>query len=282
MSHQAAARAVPISLKPRCGVAYAKLGCGSDLDRNPSLRSHGVAVSDQLNGLLHVQQAPQASETVPDLSHSGYSAGDMKPSASQDKNQRSIASFFFKPKTGATPKTGPSKQQRVLGEKQAAQGPPLLAPGKRQRVLPPETQRQEDALPPVKASTPSCQTKAASLSAVQPLAAANVDPEPAQASRGSSIQPSDNTHTLQTQVPARIEHRHQRFQRKLVVGAGNKPEGQAKGMPAVTKPKYTPLELQIVELKDKHPGVLLIVEVTKPPGCTLHCTQHLLTSGKAA
>ena len=34
-------------------------------------------------------------------------------------------------------------------------------------------------------------------------------------------------------------------------------------MPAVTKPKYTPLELQIVDLKDRHPGVLLIVEVTR-------------------
>lgn len=66
-----------------------------------------------------------------------------------------------------------------------------------------------------------------------------------------------------TQVPARVEQRHQRFQQKLVIGAGNKPEGHTKAMPAVTKPKYTPLELQIVELKDRHPGVLLIVEVTR-------------------
>lgn len=81
---------------------------------------------------------------------------------------------------------------------------------------------------------------------------------------------------MPTQFPGRIEQRHQRFQQKLVVGAGNKAEqGHARGMPAVTNPKYTPLELQIVELKDKHPGVLLIVEVTNlaqymVDQCSLH------------
>lgn len=204
----------------------------------------------------------------------------MKPSATQDKSQRSIASFFFKPKAGATPKTGPASQQRVLGEKQAAQGPPLLAPGKRQRVVPPETQRQEDALPPDRASSPTLRSQAGKFSAVQPPAAATVNVQSAHTSRGSTPQAAGNTHT--SQVPARVEHRHQRFQQKLVIGAGNKPEGPARGMPAVTKPKYTPLELQIVELKDKHPGVLLIVEVTKLPGYTVHCAQPSLTSGKAA
>lgn len=205
----------------------------------------------------------------------------MKPSATQDKSQRSIASFFFKPKAGATPKTGPAKQQRVLGEKQAAQGPPLLAPGKRQRVVPPEPQRQEDALPPDRASSLTFHSQAGNLSAVQALAAATVNVQSAHTPGDSTIQPAGSAYTSQTQVPARVEHRHQRFQQKLVIGAGNKPEGPARGMPAVTKPKYTPLELQIVELKDKHPGVLLIVEVTKSPGCTRYCAHHLLTSGKA-
>ena len=206
----------------------------------------------------------------------------MKPSATQDKSQRSIASFFFKPKAGATPKTGPASQQRVLGEKQAAQGPPLLAPGKRQRVVPPETQRQEDALPPDRSSSPTLRSQAGKFSAVQPPSAATANVQSAHTSGGSTPQPAGNTHTSQTPVPARIEHRHQRFQQKLVIGAGNKPEGPARGMPAVTKPKYTPLELQIVELKDKHPGVLLIVEVTKFIWLYSYCTQYLLTSGKAA
>lgn len=74
-----------------------------------------------------------------------------------------------------------------------------------------------------------------------------------------------------TQVPARVEQRHQRFQQKLVVGAGNKPEAHSKAMPAFTKPKYTPLELQIVDLKDRHPGVLLIVEVTRSADHIILC-----------
>ena len=71
----------------------------------------------------------------------------------------------------------------------------------------------------------------------------------------------DTAPALQQAVPARVEHRHKRFQQKLVIGAGNKAEGQSRGNVSAAKPKYTPLELQIVELRDKHPGVLLIVEV---------------------
>ena len=185
----------------------------------------------------------------------------MKPSSNPEKGQRSIASFFFKPKVGPTPKNGqPKQQQRVLGEKQAAQGPPLAAPSKRQRVSPPETHRQEDAVPRHASSSPALHTQAPQNSAVQLQAAASSDAQSAHASQAASMQSTIESHP--TQAPARVEQRHQRFQQKLVIGAGNKPEGHSRAMPAVTKPKYTPLELQIVDLKDRHPGVLLIVEVT--------------------
>ncbi len=188
----------------------------------------------------------------------------MKPSSNPEKGQRSIASFFFKPKAGPAPKNGQQKQQqRVLGEKQAAQGPPLAAPSKRQRVSPPESHRQEDAVPRNMSSSPALHTQAPENSAVQLQAAASSKAQSARAPQAPSMQPaSAGIQSHPTQVPARVEQRHQRFQQKLVIGAGNKPEAHSKAMPAVTKPKYTPLELQIVDLKDRHPGVLLIVEVT--------------------
>jgi len=197
----------------------------------------------------------------------------MKPSSNPEKGQRSIASFFFKPKAGPTPKNGqPKQQQRVLGEKQAAQGPPLVAPSKRQRVSPPESHRQEDAVPRHISSSPTLHTQAPTNSAFQPQAAASSNAQSAHASQAPSMQPATaaiESHPIQ--APARVEQRHQRFQQKLVIGAGNKPEGHSKAMPAATKPKYTPLELQIVELKDRHPGVLLIVEVTRTADHIILC-----------
>lgn len=189
----------------------------------------------------------------------------MKPSSNPDKGQRSIASFFFKPKAGATPKVGQQKQQqRVLGEKQAAQGPLIAAPSKRQRVSPPESHWQEDAVPRHMFPSPSLHTQAPANSAVQLQAAASSIVQSAHLPQAPSMQTaSAGIESHPTQVPARVEQRHQRFQQKLVIGAGNKPEAHSKAMPAVTKPKYTPLELQIVDLKDRHPGVLLIVEVTR-------------------
>lgn len=185
----------------------------------------------------------------------------MKAGTKPDKGQKSISSFFFKPKTGTAPKLGQPKkqqqqqqQQRVLGEKQAAQAPPsLTAPAKRQRLSDPITlEPDNDEGQP----TPVCSKalhQSSALVAEPDVHAAN--------NLGVHTVSTADRHAAQQQVPTRTEHRHQRFQQKLVVGAGNKAQGHARGMPAVAKPKYTPLELQIVELKDKHPGVLLIVEV---------------------
>jgi len=124
-------------------------------------------------------------------------------------------------------------------------------------------------------SSPAPHTQAPENSAVQLQAAASSKAQSARAPQAPSMQPaSAGIQSHPTQVPARVEQRHQRFQQKLVIGAGNKPEAHSKAMPAVTKPKYTPLELQIVDLKDRHPGVLLIVEVTRssPQIATSSCT----------
>ena len=183
----------------------------------------------------------------------------MKSSANPGKGQRSISSFFFTPKGGTASKSGQPKQ-RVLGEKHGAQEPPLHVSGKRQRLTPQAPQPQEHLLHPRGASSPSTSSLHASSAAVETPAAAHGHSKHAPASLIQS-ENTATTYTQQTQVPPRVEHRHQQFQQKLVVGAGNKAEGRAKGLAAVTKPKYTPLEMQIVELKEKHPNVLLIVEV---------------------
>lgn len=170
-----------------------------------------------------------------------------------DKGQKSIASFFFKGAKGSDPKAGQSKQQqkqhRVLGEKQAAQGPPpIAAPTKKQRLSETiEIEPTDDEGP--SASAPN----SSACVGVQDLHSVN--------GHDASLISTADIHAAQQQIPSRVGHRHQRFQQKLVVGAGNKTEGNVRGTAAVTKPKYTPLELQIVELKDKHPGILLIVEV---------------------
>ena len=197
----------------------------------------------------------------------------MKASAKIDKGQKSIASFFFKPK-GSDPKAGQSKQKqqqqqqqqkqhRVLGEKQAAQvPPPLAAPTKRQRLSEPtETEPIDDEGP--MPSEPAYDPNA--FVGVQDLHLAN--------SHDASLISTADAHAAQQQIPCRIGHRHQRFQQKLVIGAGNRAAGKATGAAAVTKPKYTPLELQIVELKDKHPGILLIVEVCSSSSPCLSCSK---------
>ena len=193
----------------------------------------------------------------------------MKASAKPDKGQKSIASFFFKPK-GSDPKAGQSKQQqqqpRVLGEKQAAQvPPPLAAPTKRQRLS------ASIEIEPINDERPALSTPAHYASAV----AGGQDLHSASSHDASLISTAD-MHAAQQQIPSRIGHRHQRFQQKLVIGAGNRAEGSARGTAAVTKPKYTPLELQIVELKDKHPGILLIVEVCSSSSSCLAINKHLM------
>lgn len=196
----------------------------------------------------------------------------MKAGAKPEKGQKSIASFFFKPKTGSDPKNGQSKlqkQPRVLGEKQAAEGPPALVPAtKRQRVSEPiDLEHSSDQGPDEQETVRHSKAS----TGVQDMNAAE--------SRDTALISSADMHAAQQQVPPRVGQRHHRFQQKLVIGAGNKHEGTAKAMSAVIKPKYTPLELQIVDLKDKHPGILLIVEVwSSCSGCYPSCKHPLACS----
>lgn len=202
----------------------------------------------------------------------------MKAGAKPDKGQKSIASFFFKPKTGSDPKSGQSKlqkrqeqqqQPRVLGEKQAAQGPPVLVPPtKRKRVSEPiDLERSNDQGPDEQETVRHSEASVG----VQDLNAAE--------SQETALMSSANVHAAQQQIPPRVGQRHYRFQQKLVIGAGNRNEGTAKATSAVTKPKYTPLELQIVDLKDKHPGILLIVEVWSSSfSCPSSCKHPLACS----
>ena len=76
---------------------------------------------------------------------------------------------------------------------------------------------------------------------------------------GHTAQPSSRT---AASIPARHAGRHLRFQQKL---ARPSPKEPVAGDAAPKQP-FTPLELQIVDLKRRHPGVLLVVEV-----CSVSC-----------
>lgn len=175
----------------------------------------------------------------------------MKPGANKGKGQRSIQSFLFKPKAAA--QSAQTKSEQHCGENKAAcDTSDIIPPNKKPRLS------RTPTLPePVYNST----GKNASAVPDMPHRHATNDQDALQPLAGppaSTDLLSSPPHT----VPARVEHRHQRFQQKLVMGAGNKTYKETQKLSAMTKPKYTPLELQIVELKERHPGVLLIVEVS--------------------
>ena len=83
--------------------------------------------------------------------------------------------------------------------------------------------------------------------------------QPSQAAAGSSQVTDASQPGAAKQVPPPRPGAHQRFQNKLVLGIGNR---KAAGKDAIVPQKHTPLELQVVELKDKHAGVLLAIEVS--------------------
>lgn len=173
----------------------------------------------------------------------------MKAGAKNNKGQRSIQSFLFKPK--ALPNAAKEiPNKRVLGEKQAVESSDIIPSNKKPRLS-----QDTGHLDAVKCHNLSARTANDPESSQNGSLNANRDPVPHKPAPTASIQLNP------APVPARNQHTHQRFQQKLVVGAGNRADRNAKALSSITKPKYTPLELQIVELKEKHPGVLLIVEV---------------------
>lgn len=68
--------------------------------------------------------------------------------------------------------------------------------------------------------------------------------------------------------------RHDRFQSKLVLGpaSGMQRGGSAKD---IVPQKRTPLEEQVYELKRKHPGVLLVIEVGQDPALIVISTHFV-------
>ena len=181
----------------------------------------------------------------------------MKPGASKGKGQRSIQSFLFKPKAAVNSASEQAKpEQRILGEKQASAGTAVIPPNKKPRLS--RNTSQQQAPNPVNSTGREADVPADTS---QPIVVDH-DVLAVPASDSNHAQPQQPS---QHSVPARVEQRHQRFQQKLVMGAGNRTYRETQKLNAITKPKYTPLELQIVELKEKHSGVLLIVEVSSFP-----------------
>lgn len=153
------------------------------------------------------------------------------------KGQRSISSFF-------------AAKQPSPAASAGQPGPDQPCP-KRQRTTDgdqPHVTQQRNLTPPVQAAP-----KAAPISVTADAAPAS-DRKASEAEQQQEPDPAG--------IPARQDARHQRFQNKLVIGRGNsKRDAAAPADVGAAKPKYTPLELQIVALKRKHPNVLLIVEV---------------------
>ena len=156
--------------------------------------------------------------------------------------QRPINAFFFQ-KSGRQDSTGsastkhqqppPQQQSRQASSKQSKDDSPevelLEQPAKRARFFESDPAGEQPAAP----------------EASQPL-------------------PATSAETLAPQTSAVPQHpaprpgAHQRFQNKLVLGIGNR---KAAGKDSIVPQKHTPLELQVVQLKKQHAGVLLAIEV---------------------
>lgn len=160
-----------------------------------------------------------------------------------EKGQRSLDAFIFKKPSNTAPPSA--------GEHAAAGSDPAPPPAKRQQAEPgPSQSQQADATAPAKRQRlePGTQT--------QPDAAARLSLPP--------LEPAA--------IPARDVTRHDRFQRKLVTGSAGQAApgaGRPRTQAAVEEEaaegggsqKLSPLEEQVLALKEKHPGVLLAIEV---------------------
>ena len=165
----------------------------------------------------------------------------MAPTAQPPVGQRKISNFF-KPKPDAKPHVSPPgnsprKDEQPTSNKSAADAEP---PRKRLRLSRPGAEvitLDDDSDAPEKTPHSPAQHKAA------PSETGGSDP-PEHSSRAASI-------------PARHSGRHMRFQQKLARPSTKEPAAGD----APPKQPFTPLELQIVDLKRRHPGVLLVIEV---------------------
>ena len=195
-------------------------------------------------------------------------------SAKKRNVQPSIASFLFsKPKQPSAAKTSApaSPQTAVLSEVQAsslshkASGPPL----KKQRLSPPTSNGHSDAPAGPQVHAASAPSANASPSAEKPsskaLSPLADEPMPMQPSGSGSEcieiedlpSPAPEQGTAEA-IPPRQGARHSRLQHKLVENEGRRSrKSDAPGEAG----KFTPLELQVNDLRKQYPDVLLIIDV---------------------
>lgn len=161
--------------------------------------------------------------------------------------QRSIASFMFKqaPAAKAADAASSPADQRA-DETHTTDEPNATAPDPETQTKAPAAKRARFFPPPSESAGPK-ETKA--------------------------VRSSSQEHLVARQPPAPRPDAHQRFQNKLVTGVGNRKHPDSS---TIVPQKHTPLELQVVDLKKRHPGVLLAIEV-QPTSFQLLCMMLLLS-----
>ncbi len=201
-------------------------------------------------------------------------------SAKKRNVQPSIASFLFsKPKQPATAKESApaSTQTPVLSEVQASSLPtkPSGPPLKKQRVSPPSSNGHAPAAPASEVHTTTTMPahgassdSADASKASSPMAVESISQQPSGSTSGC-MEIDNPPHQAAEAIPPRQGVRHSRLQHKLVENEGRRSrKSDATGEAG----KFTPLELQVNDLKKQYPDVLLIIEV--PSHAQLHASQY--------
>lgn len=157
-----------------------------------------------------------------------------KGPAQRQPGQRAISSFLFKQSSG--------DGNKPIRAARAEPQPDVPAPCEAEPSL-------EPAGPPAKRAR----------FFPPPAEDAATAPAPQGPGHGCELEPraDQNHHAPPPNRPRRPDN-HQRFQNKLVLGIGNRKQQDRS---SIVPQKHTPLELQVVELKENNPGVLLAIEV---------------------
>ena len=167
----------------------------------------------------------------------------MAPTSHPPVGQRKISNFF-------RPKPDVKSRTSLLGESAQKDCNPFSSQRSAPEAEPPRKRLRLDSGHCAEVITLEDDSDA---QAEVPSSSAQHQPAPPHTSGSDTAQHS----TRSASIPARHAGRHMRFQQKL---ARPSPKEPVPGDAAPKQP-FTPLELQIVDLKRQHPGVLLVVEV---------------------
>ena len=194
----------------------------------------------------------------------------MKP-AKKKNVQPSIASFLFskskQPAVSKPDQPKPTKSQSaVLSEVQASglYSDSSEPPHKKQRTSAASTNGLVQTPDAAKnssegsaASHASVETAATPQETTMPMASQPLEPI-ASGTDDMQVEVAPPEHDAAATVPSRQIARHSRLQHKLVENEGKRSrKSDAPGEPG----KFTPLELQVNDLRKRYPDVLLIIEV---------------------